>query len=166
MSGFPKNRSRQLKPIPEPEPVGPGHGGRPVYEPTQEERRVVRLAAAVGIPQDQIAKHLNDGNGICKMTLQKYFRKELNEGMWEANMEAVGCLLDTIKNCKDLKVRQRALEFWLDRRMQEYFAAKGLQPNEPNKLVITVEGGLPTIEHSAPNGNGIDLDHGDSESTD
>ena len=143
MSGFPKNRPRQLKPIPEP----PETRGRPNYKPLAGERRIVFIAAACGIPQDRIAKHLNGGNGISPMTLRNNFRKELNNGMLEANLEAAGTLYETFKNCRDLKVKQRATEFWLERRMPEAFATKGQQSNEPSKLVITVEGGLPKIEH-------------------
>jgi hypothetical protein len=165
MSGFPKNTPRKLKPIP-PMPVG-----RPDYVPTKEERSVVWLAASVGIPHDRIASHLNGGNGIAKMTLEKHFRKELNEGMWEANMEVLGTLFDTIRSSRDPKIKQRAIEFWMERRMQEYFASTAVQTNEPNKLVITVEGGLPKIEHgglpkiehAGYNGNGIDIEHANSE---
>ena len=156
---FPKNKITKLEPIPEVD-----LGGRPEYEPTQAERKVVWMAAAIGIPQDRIARHLNGGKGICKMTLQKHFRKELNDGMWEADMEVVGTLWDTIRHCKDPKIKQRAIELWMERRMPEYFGTKMVQSNEPSKLVITVEGGLPKMEHV--NGNGIDISHANGEDSD
>lgn len=161
MPGFPTNKPRQLNPIPKPEPAG--EGGRPAYEPLVGERRAVWIAAACGIPHDEIAKHMNDGLGIAPMTLRKHFRKELNEGMWEAGLEAAGSLFDTIKNGKDPKVKQRATEFFLERRMG--WVLKQLDEREPSKLIISVEGGLPKIDH-AGHINGIDLEHADSEDTD
>ena len=161
MPGIPKNKPRDLNPIAKPERKS--GAGRPDYKPLVGERRAVWIALACGIPHDEIAKHMNDGLGIAPMTLRKHFRKELNEGMWEANLEAAGTLLDTVKNCRDLKVKQRATEFWLERRMG--FTLKNLVENAPSKLIISVEGGLPRIEHPGYT-NGIDLEDANSEDTD
>ncbi|SRR6266550_4583286 len=159
MSGFPKNRVRKANGVPEAEE--PNGRGRPEYVPTKEERKVVFLAASVGVPQDKMAEMLNDGHGIAKMTLQKHFRRELHEGMWKANMDAIGSLYDTMMHCPDPKTKLRATEFWLERRMG--WIVKQIAEHEPSKLVISVEGGLPKLEHT---GNGIDLEHVDAEDTD
>jgi len=142
MPGFPKNQPHELEPIPATVEEDGKKLGPPFYKPLDGEHRAVWIAAACGIPQDEIAKHMNDGKGIAKHTLQKHFRKELNEGMWEANLKAAGTLLDTMQNCKDLKVKQRANEFWLERRMGWVNAH---QPqNTAQELVIKVEGGFKT----------------------
>jgi len=133
-----------MVPVPEePEDSSVNLGGRPSYKPLEGERRAVWIAAACGIPHMEIAKHMDNGEGISEHTLRKHFRQELNHGMWEANMKAAGSLLTTIETCKDLKVKQRATEFWLERRMGWHNANQ--EQGEPGRLVITVEGGLPKI---------------------
>ena len=55
---------------------------RPKLSPTEEQRRLVKSFAAVGIPQEAIAKQI----GIrSPKTLRKYFREELDRGGTEAN---------------------------------------------------------------------------------
>ena len=55
---------------------------RPKLSPTEEQRRLVKSFAAVGIAQEAIAKHI----GVrSPKTLRKYFRDELDRGGTEAN---------------------------------------------------------------------------------
>jgi hypothetical protein len=55
---------------------------RPQLKPTEEQRRVVKSMAAVGIPHEHIARRL----GIrSPKTLRKHFREELEVGMIDAD---------------------------------------------------------------------------------
>src|ERR1700693_3786982 len=55
---------------------------RPKFSPTEEQRKLVKSFAAVGISQEEIAKHI----GIrSPKTLRKHFREELDRGGTEAN---------------------------------------------------------------------------------
>lgn len=62
--------------------------GRLAFQPTDEQRVIVKRLAAIGIPQKDISYAI----GISEDTLGKYFRNELNIGPVEAN-EKVGTFL-------------------------------------------------------------------------
>ncbi len=53
------------------------------FNPTQEQRRLARAMAGLGLPQDQIALLLE----IDPKTLRKHFRDDLDRGMAEANVK-------------------------------------------------------------------------------
>ena len=57
-------------------------GGRPTFEPTPEDRELVRFAASRGAPHTEIAPLI----GCSKGTLRKYFRHELRLGKAQANL--------------------------------------------------------------------------------
>ena len=52
------------------------------YEPSERDRKLVELATALGGTQQQIASSLK----ITRPTLIKYFRKELDDGLFNANL--------------------------------------------------------------------------------
>lgn len=60
------------------------------FEPTDEQRRMVKVMSGFGIPQPDIATHL----GIDAKTLRKHFREELDRGMTEANMRVAQSLFN------------------------------------------------------------------------
>ena len=74
----------------------PGHGGRPPFKPTDEERKQVGQMVAVGIPQEQIAMVIRDG--IDLKTLTKHFKKEIRESKVLANAKVGGTLFNKIMN--------------------------------------------------------------------
>jgi hypothetical protein len=51
------------------------------HEPTDELRRVVMVAAAIGVQQDQIARMV----GVSEKTLRARYKRELAQGLVEAN---------------------------------------------------------------------------------
>lgn len=55
--------------------------GRPAFEPTDEQRRIVKGLAALGLPYRDIGYVL----GVSEDTVEKYFRQELDVGPVEAN---------------------------------------------------------------------------------
>jgi len=54
---------------------------RKQLKPTEEQRRQVKLLAAVGTPSHDIARYW----GVSEKTLSKYYRQELFRGPLEAN---------------------------------------------------------------------------------
>ena len=62
---------------------------RPKLNPTADDRCLVKSLAAVGTPQDQIARKI----GIrSPKTLRKYYREELDLAATEANANVGGAL--------------------------------------------------------------------------
>jgi hypothetical protein len=59
--------------------------GRPAFQPTDEQRKLVQILAAYGVPQPEIARNLH----ITKPTLCKYFRPELTHGAMDANLKVL-----------------------------------------------------------------------------
>ena len=55
--------------------------GRPPFEPTDEQRKIVKALAALGMPYRDIGYVL----GISEDTVAKHFRQELDVGPVEAN---------------------------------------------------------------------------------
>jgi hypothetical protein len=63
-------------------------GGRPPHVPTDQTRRQVEMMAGYGIPQPQIALSI----GISDETLRKYYRREFDLGIIEANAKVAEML--------------------------------------------------------------------------
>ena len=60
------------------------------FEPSQEQRRMARAMAGLGLPQEQIALLLE----IDAKTLRKHLRDELDRGMAEANVKIAQSLFN------------------------------------------------------------------------
>ena len=69
---------------------------KPSFEPTEDERKLVKQMCAVGIPQDSIAMVVRDG--IDVKTLRKHFRRELDTAKIEANAKIGGTLFNRAIN--------------------------------------------------------------------
>jgi hypothetical protein len=65
--------------------------GRPPFQPTDEQRKIVSMCAAVGITQEDIARIIVTG-GIDADTLAKHFREELDVAATKANAQVGGML--------------------------------------------------------------------------
>ncbi len=59
----------------------PNKGGRPAYAPTDVLRKQVESMCGFGIKEDDIARSI----GISDVTLRKYYREELDNGITKAN---------------------------------------------------------------------------------
>ena len=81
-------------------------GGRKPFQPTEEQRKMVRVMVAGGIGQREIAPVL----GIDRNTLMRHFRDELDHGAIKANVAVVANLFNQTKH------NTRAAEFWLTNR--------------------------------------------------
>jgi len=82
--------------------------GPPTFKPTDEQRLRIEQGAAIGIPQEDMAKLL----GIDAKTLRKHFREELDNGSTKANMVVGGALFNKAKGGDT-----SALIFWAKTRM-------------------------------------------------
>ena len=83
--------------------------GRPAFEPTDEQRKLVRDLSAYGIPQEDIARFL----GIHHNTLRKHFRDELDKAEIEANSKVAASLFNAAINGN-----MTAAIFWAKTRMR------------------------------------------------
>ena len=79
---------------------------RPKLKPTEEQRQHVKTLAAVGVPQEQIARHLRIRS---VKTLRKHFRAELDDGALEANARVAKAVYDAALSGK----HPAAGMFWL-----------------------------------------------------
>jgi hypothetical protein len=94
--------------------------GKPPHEPTKASRDAVRLYAAMGTTQEDIARLLK----IDGKTLIKYYREELDLGLVAANAQIGGALFK-----KAMGGDTTAMIFWLKTRAG-FKEAK----HEPEKL--------------------------------
>jgi hypothetical protein len=79
-----------------------------LVDPTEEQRRLVRAMSGFGIPQEQIATHLE----VDAKTLRKHFRQELDRGMVEANLKVAQSLFQMATAGKNVA----AAIFWMKAR--------------------------------------------------
>lgn len=86
-------------------------GGRPPFEPTEEQRRIVNVMAAGGFQQLAIASAL----GISDNTLRKYFAEELEAGGAKAHASVVANLFK--QATKDDPRSTAAAIFWTKTRL-------------------------------------------------
>ena len=82
-------------------------GGRRRFEPTDKERKQVRMMAGLGIPHVDIAAVI----GITAPTLRKAFRNELDVGEIEANTQVAASLFRQATD--QTKPNTIAAIFWL-----------------------------------------------------
>ena len=86
--------------------------GRPSFRPTENHRKLARLLASRGIPQDQIA----DVVGISPKTLRKHLRRELTLGEIEVNLAVLKVLHKMA--CSGKRKHLAAAIFWAKSRCQ------------------------------------------------
>jgi hypothetical protein len=82
----------------------------PKFEPSDEQRKLVKTLSGFGIPQVDIATHLE----IDPTTLRRHFRRELDRGMIEANVKVAQSLFQMATTGKNVA----AAIFWMKARAQ------------------------------------------------
>src|SRR3954464_7593706 len=103
-------------------------------EPTEEERRLVRAMSGFGIPQEQIATHLE----MDAKTLRKHFRAELDRGMVEANTKVAQSLFQLATSGKNVAAAifwMKARAGWREKHAVEVTGADG-HPLVPQVVVV------------------------------
>src|SRR4051794_6370916 len=79
-----------------------------LFDSKEEERSLVRAMSGLGVPQENIATHLE----IDAKTLRKHFRRELDRGMVEANVKVAQSLFQMATTGKNVA----AAIFWMKAR--------------------------------------------------
>jgi hypothetical protein len=103
-------------------------GGRPAFEPTEEQRKNVDIMVGLGIPQEHICAMVRDHRDrpISHVTLRKYFRKEIEQASARLNAQMGNFIVATalglppppgIKPITDEKVRASFAELFAAARM-------------------------------------------------
>ena len=82
----------------------------PKFEPTEEQRKLVKMMSGYRVPQTDIALHLE----IDPTTLRRHFRRELDRGMIEANVKVAQSLFQMATTGKNVA----AAIFWMKARCQ------------------------------------------------
>ncbi len=78
------------------------------FEPTAEQRRLVRAFSGFGVSQEAIAEHLS----VDPKTLRKYFREEIDRGTTEANVKVAQSLFQMATQGRNVA----AAIFWMKAR--------------------------------------------------
>jgi len=84
-------------------------GGRPDWNPTPKDRRLIETMVAGGIDQDRIAAAFK----IAPKTLRKHCRAELNGGAERANGAVIASMFNMATAGRPAHVRFQAARFWL-----------------------------------------------------
>ena len=97
--------------------------------PTEENQKLVRTLAAVGITHEDIASKLD----ISSDTLVKYYKKELDDGRIDANASIAQTLFQQAKNGNT-----SAAIFWLKTRARwKETSAHEISGNEGGKIELS-----------------------------
>lgn len=105
------------------------------FRATDEQRRTVKAMAGFGVPQEDIAKHIE----IDPKTLRLHFRRELDAGVLEANAKVAQSLFHMATQGKNVA----AAIFWLKaragwREKQEIeLSTKPPEPTSVESIVTT-----------------------------
>jgi hypothetical protein len=102
--------------------------GRPAFQPTIEQRRIVEVMVGLGIPEEKICLVVRDRRDkpICRNTLRKHFQKELETGATKLNAKVGHFMVATIFGTRppdgitpitDERVRGRLGELYLKARL-------------------------------------------------
>ena len=104
-------------------------------EPSEDQRRLVRVMAGFGVPQDAIAQHLE----IDPKTLRKHYRHELDRGMVEANVKVAQSLFAMATQGNNVAAAifwMKARAGWREKNTLEITGKDGA-PAGPPGLVVT-----------------------------
>jgi hypothetical protein len=83
---------KKTPPVASSEPPRKARGRGVEFVPTPQQRQLVQMAAAIGIPQDRIARLVAFPETIAIGTLTKHFAEELELGGDRANLAVAGNL--------------------------------------------------------------------------
>jgi hypothetical protein len=124
-------------------------GGRPPFEPTDEQRRNVEIMVGLGIPQDSICVMMRDKKDrpITEATLRKHFKKEIAQGQAKLNAMIGNFMVATILGREpppgitpitDPKIRASFAELFARTRMGWQTTVKNEIANAENRPFVYV----------------------------
>lgn len=115
--------------------------GRPRFQPTMEQRKLVRTMSACGMKHEEIAREV----GIkSPKTLRLHFDEELQRGMTQANARVA----QTAYNMAISGKYPQMTRYWLAcrngwRERDEWRGAAAMGGSVPPQLILEFEGGAP-----------------------
>ena len=73
-------------------------GGKPAFVPTEDQRKNVKILIGLGIPREEIVAMVRDKNDkpISIPTLEKHFKKEIQQGAVKLNSMVGNFMVNTI----------------------------------------------------------------------
>jgi hypothetical protein len=110
---------------------------RPKLNPTEEQRRLVKSMAAVGIPHEDIARKLRIHS---PKTLRKHFRDELDLGMIDADYKVGKTLFEMATGGDEVAATIFLAKI---RRLFREPTEKGAGPTGPPPFIVAFEPGGP-----------------------
>jgi hypothetical protein len=124
-------------------------GGRPPFEPTDEQRRNVEIMVGLGIPQESICVMTRDKKDqpITEATLRKRFNKEVAQGQAKLNATVGNFMVATILGREpppgitpitDPKIRASFAELFARTRMGWQTTVKNEIANADNRPFVYV----------------------------
>ena len=121
----------------------------PKFEPTDEQRKMVKAMSGFGILQEDIAKVI----GIEPKTLRRRFRDELDRGMIEANVKVAQSLFQMATTGKNVA----AAIFWMKARAS---GRDRPEPSQQSNAPYGVISAVPLTEEEWEATHGPDADNG------
>lgn len=106
--------------------------GRPAHEPTDENKKLVKVLSGIGLTQEQIATKLE----ISVPTLQLYYRKELDLG----KADAVASIAQTLFQ-RAQQGDKACMFFYL--KTQGRWKENHDDVNQNGEKVVVIRGGFP-----------------------
>ena len=108
---------------------------RPELNPTEEQRRLVKSMAAVGVPHEDIARKV----GVrSPKTLRRHFREELDMGMIDANYKVGKTLFELATGGQEVA----ATIFWVKtRKLFREPPSNASGPVVPPPFIVALEPG-------------------------
>ena len=103
------------------------------HSPSDEERRTVKALSGYGVPQEDIAIHMD----VDAKTLRKHYRRELDRGTIEANAKVAQTLftMATVdKNVAAAIFWMKARAGWREKPLPD---EEQTQPRVPTNLVVS-----------------------------
>ncbi|MBR0641377.1 hypothetical protein [Plastoroseomonas hellenica] len=105
------------------------------FRATDEQRRTVKTMAGFGVPQEDIAKHIE----IDPKTLRLHFRRELDAGVLEANAKVAQALFHMATQGKNVAAaifRLKARAGWREKQEIE-LSTEPAEPKPVESIVTT-----------------------------
>lgn len=136
-------------------------GGRPPFQPTEKQRRMVEQMYGLGLTQEQVCQFIHDGEGklITEKTLRKHFQVELDRAKGALDRQVLGAGFRLAAGAPaeydendnlvrdEIKPDARMTKFWIERRVPGFERQVQLTTPEDQPIVIeTNHGGLSTKE--------------------
>lgn len=119
--------------------------GRPLFVPTEKQRKLVETLVAIGTKTEDIPEFVLDENGRCisKQTLFKHFKTELKRGKAKAVATVAGALYKNAVEKHNVSaqiffLKMRGGEEWREKPQQHQVTGKDGAPLSPPVITVVL----------------------------